>query len=79
MRKFFIGPERLFCYMPRSRIKIVAGSLSDHWAVAFAYFVVRWRWQVILANVLAVMGAAAGGRHLEFAKNILTLRSAHQP
>ena len=59
-------------------MKIVAGSLSDRWAVVLAYFVVRWRWQVILANVPAVMGTAAGGRHLEFAKNIRTLHSAHQ-
>ena len=65
--------------MPRSRIKIVAGSLSDRWAVAFAYFVVRWRWQVILANALAVMGDVAGGRHLEFAKNVRTIHSAHRP
>ena len=79
LRKFFIGPESLFCYMPRSRIKIVAGSLSDLWAVAFAYFVVRWRWRVILANVLAVMGAEAGGRRLEFAKNTRTLNPAHRP
>tara|TARA_B100000676_G_scaffold308145_1_gene368272 strand:+ start:129 stop:2480 length:2352 start_codon:yes stop_codon:yes gene_type:complete len=57
----------------------MAGSLSDRWAVAFADFVVRWRWLVILATVLAVVGAAAGGRHLEFANNYRVFFGADNP
>jgi len=57
----------------------MAGSLSDRWAIAFAGFVVRWRWLVILATVLAVVGAAAGGRHLEFANNYRVFFGADNP
>lgn len=44
-------------------------SLSDRWAVKFGDFVIRRRWLVILATIIAVFAAASGGRHLEFANN----------
>lgn len=44
-------------------------SMSDRWAIAFGNFVIRRRWLVILATIIAVLAAAAGGRHLEFANN----------
>ncbi len=44
-------------------------SLSDRWAVALADFVIRRRWLVILATLIAVMAIAAGARHLAFSNN----------
>ena len=54
-------------------------SLWDRWAIAFADFVIRFRWYVIAATVLAIAGAAAGGRHLEFANNYRVFFGADNP
>ena len=57
----------------------MADSLSDRWAVAFANFIIRYRWFVIILTVAAVMGAASGARHLEFANNYRVFFGADNP
>jgi uncharacterized protein len=57
----------------------MADSLSDRWAVAFANFIIRYRWLVIILTVAAVMGAASGARHLEFANNYRVFFGADNP
>ena len=54
----------------------MADSLSDRWPVAFANFIIRYCW---LVTVAAVMGAAAGARHLEFANNYRVFFGADNP
>jgi len=39
---------------------------KSKWALAYAEWVVRWRWPVIILAVLMVLGAASGGRFLAF-------------
>ena len=57
----------------------MADSLSDRWPVAFANFIIRYRWFVIILTVAAVMGAASGARHLEFANNYRVFFGADNP
>ena len=57
----------------------MADSLSDCWPVAFANFIIRYRWFVIILTVAAVMGAASGARHLEFANNYRVFFGADNP
>ena len=54
----------------------MADSLSDRWPVAFANFIIRYCW---LVTVAAVMGAAAGARHLEFTNNYCVFFGADNP
>jgi len=57
----------------------MADLLSDRWPVAFANFIIRYCWLVIILTVAAVMGAAAGARHLEFANNYCVFFGADNP
>ena len=57
----------------------MSGSLSDRWPVAFENFIIRCFWLVIILTVAAVMGAAAGARHLEFANNYCVFFGADNP
>ncbi len=57
----------------------MAASLSDRWPVAFANFIIRYRWLIIILTVAAVMGAASGARHLEFANNYRVFFGADNP
>jgi len=39
---------------------------NNEWAQAYADWIVRWRWPVIILAVLMALGAASGGRFLAF-------------
>jgi len=54
-------------------------SISDRWAVALAEFVVRRRWLVIAATLIAVAAIGAGARHLEFSNNYRVFFGAENP
>ncbi len=54
-------------------------NVSDRWAIKLADFVIRRRWFVIVATILAVAAAAGGVRHLEFANNYRAFFSADNP
>ena len=54
-------------------------TISDRWAIRLADFVIRRRWFVILATILAVAAAAAGARHLEFSNNYRVFFGADNP
>lgn len=54
-------------------------NLSDRWAVRVAEFVIRRRWFVIMATVLAVIAVASGTRHLEFSNNYRVYFGADNP
>ncbi len=38
----------------------------DRMAVAYALVIVKWRWAVLIASLLAAIGLGSGGRHLAF-------------
>ena len=54
-------------------------NISDRWAVALADFVVRRRWLVIIATLVAVFAIGAGARHLEFSNNYRVFFGADNP
>lgn len=54
-------------------------TVSDRWAARLADFVIRRRWFVILATILAVAATAAGARHLEFSNNYRVFFGADNP
>lgn len=45
----------------------------------FTEFVLRWRWLVVVVSILAAVGAAAGGKNLEFSTNYRVFFSAENP
>ena len=54
-------------------------NVSDRIATKLADFVIRRRWLIILATILAVVGIASGARHLEFANNYRVFFGADNP
>ncbi len=51
----------------------------DRFAVALARGIIRFRWLVILATLLAVVGMASGARFLDFATNYRVFFSSDNP
>ena len=51
----------------------------DRFAVSLARTVIRFRWLVIAATLLAVLGMASGGRFLDFATNYRVFFSTDNP
>ena len=54
-------------------------SISDRWAIALADFIIRRRWLVIAATLIAVFAIGAGVRHLEFSNNYRVFFGADNP
>ena len=51
----------------------------DRFAAGLTRFVLRWRWLVILAAVMAAVAVGSGGRYLEFANNYRVFFSDENP
>lgn len=54
-------------------------NVSDRLAIKLANFVIRRRWFIILATILAVAATATGARHLDFATNYRVFFGADNP
>lgn len=57
----------------------VAKNASDRRIIAFAQWVVRWRWVLVVASLLVAMAAGAGGQFLGFSTNYRVFFSAENP
>ncbi len=55
------------------------GEQLDRWSMRYAAWILRYRWLVILATLLAVLAAASGGRHLSFSTNYRVFFSQENP
>ncbi|MEN8175421.1 MAG: MMPL family transporter, partial [Pseudomonadota bacterium] len=55
------------------------GKRFDEWVSLYATWVIRFRWLVILASVVAVIGAAAGAGKLAFSNNYRVFFSPDNP
>ena len=55
------------------------GEQLDRWTMRYAAWILRYRWLVILATLLAVLAAASGGRHLSFSTNYRVFFSQENP
>ncbi len=53
--------------------------LVDAWVIAYARWVIRWRWAVLLACVLAAVALAGGGRFLGFSTDYRVFFSEDNP
>ena len=53
--------------------------LSDDAVVAYAHWVIRWRWAVIVVSVVLALVAASGGRFLGFATDYRVFFSGENP
>lgn len=56
-----------------------ADKAIDRFAVALARGVIRFRWLVLFATLLAVLAVASGGRYLDFATNYRVFFSTENP
>jgi predicted RND superfamily exporter protein len=45
----------------------------------FTDFVLRWRWAIVILSILTALGAAAGGKNLEFSTNYRVFFSSENP
>ncbi|WP_193371619.1 efflux RND transporter permease subunit [Pelagibius marinus] len=55
------------------------GQGRDGWVVAYARWVIRWRWAVLLACLLAAVALASGGRFLGFSTDYRVFFSEENP
>ena len=46
---------------------------------AFAQWVIRWRWVILLATLVGVAGIGSGARHIEFKNNYRVFFSEENP
>ncbi len=58
---------------------IVAKSAGDRKVIAFAEWVIRWRWFIVVASILVALGAGAGGQYLGFSTNYRVFFSDENP
>ncbi|MGD1876766.1 MAG: RND family transporter [Kiloniellaceae bacterium] len=49
------------------------------WGIAYAHWVIRWRWVVLLACLVAAVGLASGGRFLGFSTDYRIFFSGENP
>jgi len=54
-------------------------STFDRKVLAYGHWVIRWRWWLIVATILAVIGSAAGARFLEFSTSYRVFFSSANP
>ncbi|MDH5445315.1 MAG: efflux RND transporter permease subunit, partial [Gammaproteobacteria bacterium] len=52
---------------------------GNSFAAKFSNFVLRYRWWIVVINILAVMGAASGGRFLQFTNDYRVFFSEDNP
>lgn len=55
------------------------GERLEQWILRYADWVIRYRWWVIVLTMLAVIGAASGGKYLGFSNNYRVFFSQENP
>lgn len=56
-----------------------AQGTGDQWVTAYAAWIIRWRWLVLLACVVAALGLASGARLLGFSTDYRVFFSEQNP
>ena len=63
----------------RDEIEAEAQKSGDRHVLAFADWVIRWRWLIVVASLLLAVGAGTGGQFLGFSTNYRVFFSSENP